>query len=309
MELSKVSAKEYNNYFATVFHVFNTVEFSELNSNKCESIHYLLFIDKKVRLGIVLGERENMLLSPFSAPFGGLTFMKSDIRLEYLEEAVKLLENYAFETGRLIKISLPPSIYEPSFISKEIGVFARSHFKVQYVDLNYQFETQNFSLYEEQIARSARKNLHNSFKQNFLFKKLNSECAFDVERVYEIIRVNRESKGFPLRMSLQNVLDTVNVIKADFFVLIYQNEDVAAAQGFHVSTDVVQVIYWGDVPGHAELRAMNYLAYKVFEYYASLKIKIVDIGPSTENGIPNYGLCEFKENIGCSISLKYTFLL
>ena len=104
MELSKVSAKEYNNYFATVFHVFNTVEFSELNSNKCESIHYLLFIDKKVRLGIVLGERENMLLSPFSAPFGGLTFMKSDIRLEYLEEAVKLLENYAFETGRLIKI-------------------------------------------------------------------------------------------------------------------------------------------------------------------------------------------------------------
>ena len=54
MELSKVSAKEYNNYFATVFHVFNTVEFSELNSNKCESIHYLLFIDKKVRLGIVI---------------------------------------------------------------------------------------------------------------------------------------------------------------------------------------------------------------------------------------------------------------
>ena len=78
MELSRVSAKEYKNSFEVVFHVFNTVEFSELNSDKCESLHYLLFKDKKVRLGIVLGERENMLLSPFSAPFGGFTFVKSN---------------------------------------------------------------------------------------------------------------------------------------------------------------------------------------------------------------------------------------
>lgn len=28
----------------------------------------------------------NMLLSPFSAPFGGFTFVKSNTRLEYLEK-------------------------------------------------------------------------------------------------------------------------------------------------------------------------------------------------------------------------------
>ena len=149
MELSRVSAKEYKNSFDVVFHVFNTVEFSELNSDKCESLHYLLFIDKKVRLGIVLGERENMLLSPFSAPFGGFTFVKSNTRLEYLEKAVKLLEDYASKTGFLIKISLPPSIYAPSFIAKEIGIFERSRFGVQHIDLNYQFETRDFFSYEE----------------------------------------------------------------------------------------------------------------------------------------------------------------
>ena len=124
-----------------------------------------------------------------------------------------------------------------------------------------------------------------------------------------MIRINRESKGYPLRMSLQNVLNTIEVIKADFFILTHNAKDVAAAQVFHVAADVVQVIYWGDVPGYTELRAMNYLAYKVFEYYAASKIKLIDIGPSSENGIPNYGLCEFKENIGCSVSLKYTFSL
>ena len=35
--------------------------------------------------------------------------------------------------------------------------------------------------------------------------------------------------------------------------------------------------------------------------------KNVDIGPSTENSEPNYGLCEFKEGIGCKIVPKYTF--
>jgi len=36
-------------------------------------------------------------------------------------------------------------------------------------------------------------------------------------------------------------------------------------------------------------------------------MRYIDIGPSTENSIPNYGLCEFKESIGCDISPKYTF--
>ena len=49
--------------------------------------------------------------------------------------------------------------------------------------------------------------------------------------------------------------------------------------------------------------------YKPIKYYHSKGLKILDIGPSTENGIPNYGLCEFKENIGCTASLKYTFIL
>lgn len=37
-------------------------------------------------------------------------------------------------------------------------------------------------------------------------------------------------------------------------------------------------------------------------------LKYLDIGPSTENSIPNYGLCDFKESIGCRRSLKYTMV-
>lgn len=309
MELNRVSAKEYVAYFTHTFHVFNTEEFTELNSDKCKKLHYLFFVNKKVRLGIILGERENMLLSPFSAPFGGFSFIKSDIRLEYIEEAIELLEKYAFGNNLSVKITLPPSIYDSCFISKQVALFMRSRFQVQYVDLNYHFETEYFADYEQRIDRSARKNLHHSFKQEFSFRHLTPVDPTVVKRVYEIIRANREGKGYPLRMTLQNVLDTIQIIKADFFVLSYGEKDIAAAQVFHVAENVVQVIYWGDIPGYAELRAMNFLAYRIFEYYASTGVKIVDIGPSSENGIPNYGLCEFKENIGCSVTLKYTYKL
>ena len=54
---------------------------------------------------------------------------------------------------------------------------------------------------------------------------------------------------------------------------------------------------------------MNYLAFSLFSYYFDKGLRILDIGPSTENGTPNYGLCEFKENIGCSVTLKYSFEL
>jgi len=52
---------------------------------------------------------------------------------------------------------------------------------------------------------------------------------------------------------------------------------------------------------------MNFLSFNVFNYYKDLGIEIIDIGHSTEDSIPNNGLCEFKESIGCSIGILYEF--
>jgi acetyltransferase-like isoleucine patch superfamily enzyme/RimJ/RimL family protein N-acetyltransferase len=53
---------------------------------------------------------------------------------------------------------------------------------------------------------------------------------------------------------------------------------------------------------------MNFLAYKIFEYYSDLNYKFIDLGPSSENSVPNIGLCDFKESIGCDVTLKKKFL-
>lgn len=307
MEIIRVTAKEYGGYFQSPYHVFNTVAFSELNRGKCDDLHYLVCKDKKARIGIILGKRGEMLCSPFSAPFGGFSFNRNE-KLDYFEEAAALVKSYAEALDSKLKISLPPVIYHPTLVSKMCSSFIRSGYQTAYMDLNYQFEVERFRNYEKLIDTKTKNKLHNSQKVDFCFIQLDSQREEDVVRAYEVIRKNREARGFPLRMTRQAVWETVQVVKADFFVLSFEGVDVAAAQVFHVSSGIAQVIYWGDLPEYAELRVMNFFTYKVFEHYFSKGLRILDIGPSTENGVPNYGLCEFKENIGCTVSMKYTFI-
>ena len=308
MEILELSSQEYGQVFNRPYHVFNSAEFSELNKYKCDKLHYLAFKDSKVRLGLILGERDGVLCSPFSAPFGGFSSLRT-VDVEAYEEAVMALKQYVDEHHMPVRISLPPAFYGETHISKSFSALLHGGARILYSDLNYQYRLEHFENFEDNLERNAKKNFHNALKNSFVFECLNSSDPNDVGRAYEVIRKNRESRGFPLRMSLQNVLDTVNVIDADFFVTSFEGMDVAAAQVFHVSDGICQVIYWGDVPEYAHLRVMNYFTYKVFEHYFNQGLKMLDIGPSTEKGVPNYGLCSFKESIGCEVSLKHTFEL
>lgn len=308
MDLIEISSKDYNQYFNNTHQVFNSVVFNELNSQKVDKVHYFVFKDSKVRLGICFGEKDGILKSPFSAPFGGFEYNTDEHKFQYIEEAINLIQNYANEQKLGIKITLPPDFYGSTIINETISSLFRSKFTLKYCDVNYQFYTKDFDNYEQRLNKESRKNLNKALNNNYNFIILDSSKDEDVCRAYSVIKANREWRGFPLHMSAQAVLDTIKIIPADFFVLNIDGKDAAAAQVFHVAKNIVQVIYWGDEPGFYDKKVMNLLAYKVFEYYAkSGEIEIIDIGPSTEFGKPNHGLCEFKENIGCKTSLKYTF--
>lgn len=307
MTVTEVSAEEYESLFPPL-HVYGGVPFTQLNAARAEEVIYMVFSDSKPRFGIILGKREGMLRSPFSAPFGG--FLQRGVQnLQNMEAAVKLLHSYAAERQLGIMITLPPLLYDESQLSKWASVLMRAGFS-QTVDLNYNFPLSRFPDYRKIIDRSARNHLNRSLKSGFRLLQLESSNRDDVARAYDVIRRNREERGYPLRMTFEQVWQTVSrVIRADFFVLEHEGDDVAAAQIFHVAPGIAQVIYWGDIRQYSELRPMNYLTYAVFEHYYEQGLKILDIGPSTEDGIPNYGLCEFKEDTGCEVALKYRFVL
>lgn len=307
MRLTEIDAEEYKGLFGNPLHVFDTVGFSELNRHKVKSLRYLAFSDTKVRAGIVAGERADGLFSPFSAPFGGFS-VRGRQRLSCMYECASLLKDYARQSGLPFFVTLPPLVYDVSQLSKWVNVLQCCG-RTVCVDLNYHFDLPLFQSYEEHIERNARKNLHHALAEDLVLVKLDSSCYDDVERAYRVISENRREHGYPLRMSLQEVISTVKIVPADFFVMTHDGIDVAAAQIYRVAAGVAQVIYWGDLRAYSRLRTMNALAYRLFEYYSSSGMKVLDIGPSTENGVPNHGLCEFKEGIGCSVTPKFHFLL
>ena len=306
MEILEVTPTIFDTAFPKPIQIFNTGAFSELNSSRFEKVYYLLFTDTKTRLGIILGLQENVLKSPFSAPFGGFEYVSSDVKLYQIDAALKRLFDWATSEGFVgITIIPPPYFYQEDFTAKISNCFYRAGFETQNVELNYHFQTALLSdSYLQTIWYNAKKNLKKAFAARLHFEKLESNQG---EQAYTIIAQNRSERGFPLRLSYAQLVATSKVIVIDFFVVKKESQIIGSAIVYHVAPSIVRVVYWGDLPSYSDYKTMNFLSYSVFKHYKEEGIKFIDIGHSTVDSIPNHGLCEFKESIGCSVSLLNEF--
>ena len=310
MEIFEVTDKRFDEVVIKPYHVFGKASFNKLNINKVERVYYLLFGDTKIRLGLIGGSKGNVFSSPFSAPFGGFTYISGDVRLQYIEEAVKLFIHWSKGKGfSIINFILPPMYYNTSFVSKQLNCLWREGFILSDVELNFSINLGRIDNdFTERLWRNARKNLRIAMNSRLKFHKCNSN--FENEIAYEIISRNRSYHGYPLRMTFQNIIDTSLILKSESFLINDSNDNsLASAIVFHITEEIVQVVYWGDLPGYSELKLINYLSYKLFEFYKNSGKKHIDIGHSTVNSIPNYGLCEFKESLGCDINPRYALSL
>jgi len=309
MEVVEVNSSEYENIFQKPFHVFNSAGFNTLNKDKAEGVAYLVFKEEdKAKLGLVGGIRNQCFYSPFSAPFAGWTY-NDEPGMETIEKAYDCFDRWlsgkGIKTSRLV---FPPLFYNESIISEFCNVSTRNGYGVTITDLNFQFELARFDeKYLQEVARyNARKNYNLGAKNGLRIEKVTQEDAIKV--AYGIIETNRKQRGFPLKMSLENVMATSKIIPADFFIVSdTNNATIASAIVFRVTEKIAQVIYWGHNVDYSGLKPINYLSYKLFEFYKNEGFTYLDIGPSTDLGVPNYGLIEFKQSIGCSISPKFTF--
>ena len=308
MEIRKLSANEFKDVFSNPYHVFNRFEYNDLNALlKGVEINCLGFKNKKYKLGIIGVIDEGKFRSPFSAPFGGFSYAREEVSLQSIDEAIDLFIEYCSSNSiKEIELTLPPFFYDMSFLSKLSNALFRREFVLAKSDLNYSIHLPTtLEDYISTLHYNARKNLDIALTKNFRFYQcFTSE---EKEMAYEVIKKNREERGFPLRLSFETILKTIDIISADFFITELDNMAVAGAMVFHVSKDIVQVVYWGDLPKYSIHKTMNYLSYSIVCHYQSTSVRIIDIGPSTENSIPNYGLCDFKESIGCEVFPKYSY--
>jgi len=308
MEIIEVSYEEYGRIIEHPPFVFNSAEFNNLNSKKCDSVHYLLFKDVHYRLGIIGGIKNGQFLSPFSAPYGGFSFMSKDLRLTYIDEAIDLLINWVKKHNFSgIYITLSSRTNDESYVPKFINSLFRKSFNIDKIDLNYSFNLDKFDdQYLKLIDAAARKALKKSFINQLEFKYCES---FNEKRIaFDLIKKHKSEHNYPLHLAFDGIIETSNIVVCDFFLVKDINSlPIASAIVYHVTKENVQLIYWGDLLEKRYLRVMNFLSYKIFEYYKVQGKKFVDVGPASQDSIPDFGLCVFKESIGCEIASKFSF--
>ena len=307
MQVVRVNSQEFGLELKKLnqVHSFNLADFAMLNNIWVDEIHFLLFQTKETILAITLGERNAKLLSPFSAPFGGFSFLRDDISISIIQEALELLQGYGRSCNcKDISLTLPPLFYAPNFLTKLVFCCYLAS-SSQITDINYHLNLSligNLGRFNRNYWRNIKKGESNNL---FITKCVTSE---ELELCYSIIEENRVTQGYSLKMGLHQFLNTSKIIDIDFFLLGNQTESFASAICYWVSPHIIQIVYWGDYTFKRGQGAMHQISTQLQDYYKNLGVEIIDVGPSTVNGKPNVGLCDFKEGIGCDISLKLSFV-
>lgn len=311
MNIQQVSPEQYSRIFPTPSHIYNSVAFNELNLHKCDEMVCLTVSDERglVRFGLIAGMRDGILRSPFSAPYGGMESACRQ-RATAWAEAAAALKNYLGDNR--LKTTLPPLAYDTDgIITRQAQALMSAGATVLWSDYNYHLPLVRFRKdYLKSLDCKVRNTYKTSLNRGFEFVARPLADAPTLATAREIVFSNHSALGYPVHLSAADLADTARVIPIDVFFVTLSGSVIASAIVYHNTPDTLQLIYWGDLLDYRDLHPMNFLAYKLFEYYAAIpEMRLFDMGPSSSEGIPAGGLCNFKEGLGCDLSLKLTLQL
>lgn len=303
--LKEVNEDVFRHIFPADPHPFVSKSFIDLNSTKVDRIVWLVDPAEKPEMGLVAGIKDNIMLSPFSAPFGGFHYKKENMYTDVIDAFMAFLKEYLNNNQiREFKITLPPDIYGQTFNAKCISSLFRSGFQnsvpevTSWIDMTLYNGTYKMKNSREYYRQAERNGL--SFSQTF--------DPGEMKIAFEIIRDNRARFGRPIYMTFDDILNTGKFWPVDFFVVkTPENQIVSSAIFYRFHAEICFAVFWGDDDLGRPLRAMDYMILHLWSHYQKAGFRFIDLGISTEESIPNSGLLRFKETHEAVSSLRFRF--
>lgn len=301
----EIDSKSYAGYFPSNPHSFISEQFIELNKSKAERVLRLVNEGEKPSVGLIAGLKNGMLKSPFSSPFGGFHFRNEILYTSEIDSFLISLKEFITSRGlHGIEIILPPDIYNPSFNAKAISSLFRNGFQMNIPEITNWVNLHQFT---GMFSKSNSREYYKQAVKNGLLFNFTSELGEKME-IYDLICKNRSKSGRPIYMTLEDIMETGKLWPVDFFKVTTSSGTLIASAIFYQNhNEVCYPVFWGDNDEGRPLRAMDYLSYNLWTYYKNLGYKYIDLGISTESGIPNEGLLRFKETHEAYSSLRYKF--
>jgi len=220
----------------------------------------------------------------------------------FVDELIACLQCQEVEEFRF---TLPPDLYESRINAKLVSSFWRKGIFPNLPEITQWIDLEKF---DGSYPQNVRKSLNNCSKRGLSFSFCDS--SEDVSSIYEIIRENRMRKERPIYLSLEDLFAVKQLFPVDFGVV----KDsygliIAGAVVYRPNSSYLYVVFWADSESGRAIHGMDYLAHSLCNYYKSQKFCSLDLGISTEIGIPNDGLLGFKASHCAVSSLRYSFTI
>ena len=237
----------------------------------------------------------SLLLGPERGTYGGFNHAAS---IAEMEELLACIQCPAW-------IKLAPASHDIVLFSRSMNALHRAGFMVEHVDLNYERRTLNIE-FTEGLSDGARKKLAKCNRAGFDSVLLNrSEWA----KAYNLIAANRERAGRRLALPFERIVALEDALPGThmFFGTFDDKRMVAAAICLRVRSDILMCYAWGDAEKN-EFAPTVPLCGRIYEEACFMSCRLLDVGISTESGVPNEGLIRFKEGLGFTPSVKVTMV-
>ena len=306
--LIDISEKKYKNYFPHDPYPFISEGFINLVKHKVDRVVRLIdSTNKDVSIGLVAGIKDNKLIAPFSAPFGGFHYKYEAIFYDRIYDFLFKLKKYIFDQKLDgLKITLTPNIYNPCINAKLVNAFIRLGYTMNTPDIVNYVDLRHFN--GEWVKSEVRQNCNKAKRNGLSFMHVSDEKS--IKEAYDIILSNRKKQERSIHMTLKEVCDVNSVIPVDFFLVKnLRGDSIGSAVLYRGHKKIVQGVFVGDVLSARKLGTMDFLFANMFFHYKKLGFDFIDLGKSSIDGEPNVGLIRFKEIHNCNSTVGYTFQL
>lgn len=246
----------------------------------------------------------NSLVSLERSPFGSFVLDEKVSKHDLLSILAKIEQWSLAHHITNVMIRSFPEVYAPrqSKLIKEVLI--ESGFSVKYQDISQVIPVTSTAM---NLNADKKRRLRKAEIAGFSFRKLPMEF---LSEGYQLIVQSRENKGYPITMEL-NQLEHMFRLFPDHYMLfgLFDKEKmIASSVAIKVNNDILYCFYLGDDLLYRSDSPVTILVNSVYQFCQMNNYKVLDLGISTDKGVLNKGLYDFKKTFGCIDAYKLTFL-
>lgn len=242
--------------------------------------------------------------SPIRAPFGSVQF-SSTLKPKVLFDFLKFVcESLAEKKVTQLFLTNPPDFYSPPASSLLNTFLFNLGFSVERAEVGTVLEMKND--FDSNISKWELRKLRQAEEEGLRFKQLDIDA---LESVYAFILACRKEREYQLSITWETLYATVNTFKDRFplFAVTHQDDLVAASISIDVGNGVMYNFHSAHPRSYDHLSPVVMLLKGIHHYCIEQNFRLLDLGTSALEGLPNFGLLDFKLGLGAQPTTKLTF--